>query len=43
MVTVNNKNVKIGDKLPACCVITFGSGPARRFVTFDVSNPEVTA
>ncbi len=41
-VSVNNKSAAIGDKLPACCVITFGSGSIRRFVTFDVSNPEVT-
>lgn len=42
-VSVNNKPVVVGDRLPACCVITFGIGTSRRFVTFDVSNPEVTA
>ncbi|WP_353376625.1 serine/threonine-protein kinase [Microbulbifer sp. NBRC 101763] len=43
-VTVNNEAVIIGDRLPSCCVITFGSNSGnRKFVTFDVSNPEVTA
>ena len=42
-VSVNNKAVVVGDGLPACCVITFGTGTIRKFVTFDVSNPEVTA
>lgn len=43
-VTVNNNVVFVGDRLPACCVITFGpSSGNRKFVTFDVSNPEVTA
>jgi serine/threonine protein kinase len=40
-VTLNNVGIKIGDELPACCVITFGVEPDRKFVTFDVSNPEV--
>ena len=43
-VTVNNEDVSVGDRLPSCCVITFGSSSGnRKFVTFDVSNPEVTA
>lgn len=42
-ILVNNASVVIGDELPACCVITFGGQASRRFVTFDVSNPEVTA
>ena len=41
-VLVNNWPVIVGDELPACCVITFGMGTSRKFVTFDVSNPEVT-
>lgn len=40
-VTVNNMVIKAGDQMPACCVITFGAGRFRTFVTFDVSNPEV--
>lgn len=40
-VLVNNTALTVGDELPACCVIAFGTGNSRRFVTFDVSNPEV--
>lgn len=41
-VFLNNSTAKIGDVVPGCCVITFGNaGQARRFVTFDVSMPEV--
>ncbi|MDG9782606.1 serine/threonine protein kinase [Metapseudomonas otitidis] len=40
-VTVNNIPVSVGLELPACCVITFGTRE-RKFITFDVSNPEVT-
>ena len=40
-VRVNNTALKVRDELPACCVIAFGAGSSRRFVTFDVSNPEV--
>ena len=40
-VTVNNMAIRAGDQMPACCVITFGVGGSRTFVTFDVSNPEV--
>lgn len=40
-VRVNNTALNVGDELPACCVIAFGTGKSRRFVTFDVSNPEV--
>jgi hypothetical protein len=36
----NNTKVNVGDVVPGCCVITFGVGAARKFVTFDVSNPE---
>ncbi len=39
-VFVNNMVININDELPKCCVITFGQ-TNRRFVTFDVSNPEV--
>lgn len=38
---VNNTAAIVGDKVPGCCVITFGSGPGRKFITFDVSHPEV--
>lgn len=41
-VSLNNTIAKAGSVVPGCCVITFGgSGQNRRFVTFDVSNPEV--
>ncbi|RFB72949.1 MULTISPECIES: serine/threonine-protein kinase [unclassified Herbaspirillum] len=33
--------IAAGEELPDCCVIAFGPKPARTFVTFDVSNPEV--
>lgn len=41
LVRINNTTVTVGDRLPDCCVIAFGDNSARRFVTFDVSNPEV--
>lgn len=41
-VLVNNNLVVVGQALPSCCVIAFGV-VNRRFMTFDVSNPEVTA
>ena len=41
-VFLNNTPAKVGHVVPGCCVITFGNaGQARRFVTFDVSTPEV--
>lgn len=40
-VFLNNASVAVGNVLPGCCVITFGVGGNRRFVTFDVSSPEV--
>jgi serine/threonine protein kinase len=40
-VFLNNSAAATGAKVPGCCVITFGAGPSRRFVTFDVSHPEV--
>ena len=43
-VYVNNQSVNKGYILPKDCVITLGDssrGAARRFITFDVSNPEV--
>lgn len=41
-VSLNNTIAKAGDIVPGCCVITFGgTRQNRRFVTFDVSNPEV--
>lgn len=40
-VYLNNSRVGAGDIVPGCCVITFGSTGKRKFVTFDVSNPEV--
>lgn len=42
VVSVNNVSMSSGETLPACCVITFGASQGKRkFVTFDVSNPEV--
>jgi len=40
-VSINNRPVQVDQKLPAACVITFGTGSSRAFTTFDVSNPEV--
>ncbi|MER8731244.1 serine/threonine protein kinase [Mesorhizobium sp. M1227] len=40
-VFLNNSIANKGDVVPGCCVITFGASGNRRFVTFDVSNPEV--
>lgn len=40
-VFINNTGAKAGNVMPGCCVITFGTGSNRRFVTFDVSHPEV--
>lgn len=40
-VHLNNISPKVGDVVPLCCVIAFGEDVGRRFVTFDVSNPEV--
>ncbi|TRL30837.1 serine/threonine protein kinase [Methylosinus sporium] len=41
-VFLNNAVAKVGHVVPGCCVITFGiPGQSRRFVTFDVSTPEV--
>jgi hypothetical protein len=38
----NNSSAQVGEVVPGCCVITFGApGANRRFVTFDVSHPEV--
>lgn len=38
---LNNMTAQTGSIVPSCCVITFGTGRKRRFVTFDVSHPEV--
>lgn len=40
-VSLNNSAAQAGSVVPGCCVITFGVGTNRRFVTFDVSHPEV--
>jgi len=40
-VFINNSNALVGQSVPGCCVLTFGTGNNRRFVTFDISNPEV--
>lgn len=40
-VYINNTSVSVGTEVPGCCVLTFGIGSGRQFVTFDVSNPEV--
>jgi hypothetical protein len=41
IVKINNSDAAVGNELPNCCVITFGAQNPRKFVTFDVSNPEV--
>jgi len=38
---LNNTPAQVGGVVPGCCVITFGTGSRRRFVTFDVSHPEI--
>ncbi len=38
---LNNTPAQASNVVPGCCVITFGDGSNRRFVTFDVSHPEV--
>lgn len=40
-VTVNNSPIADGMSLPGCCVLTFGVGRYRQFITFNISNPEV--
>lgn len=40
-VYINNSSTVVGSIVPGCCVLTFGQGANRKFVTFDVSNPEV--
>jgi serine/threonine protein kinase len=40
-VYLNNARAVAGTVVPGCCVITFGDGSVRRFVTFDISHPEV--
>lgn len=40
-VYINNVPAAEGSVVPGCCVLTFGAGSNRKFVTFDVSNPEV--
>lgn len=42
-VFVNNTPAVVGMVIPGCCVLTFGIGQSRVFVTFDVSNPEVNS
>lgn len=42
-VFINNVVAAVGMTVPGCCVLTFGVGTARRFVTFDVSRPEVSS
>ena len=40
-VFLNNEPARAGSFVPGCCVITFGTGERRQFVTFDTSNPEI--
>jgi serine/threonine-protein kinase len=43
-VFVNNKRVVIGTKLPGACVVALGAtehGSRRRYITFDLSHPEI--
>jgi serine/threonine protein kinase len=43
LISINNVAVSIGTELPACCVIAFVLANNKKYVTFDVSYPEVTA
>jgi serine/threonine protein kinase len=43
-VYINNKIAAVGDEVPDSCVVTFGpmgAGASRRFIPFDVSQPEI--
>lgn len=43
-VYINNNKVSIGDVLPGACVVTLGApeyGNQRRYITFDLSHPEI--
>jgi eukaryotic-like serine/threonine-protein kinase len=40
---INATAAVVGQEMPPACVITFGTGRNRAFLTFDVSNPEVLA
>jgi serine/threonine protein kinase len=40
---INATTATPGQHMPPACVITFGTGRNRAFLTFDVSNPEVLA
>ena len=43
-VFINNKRVSVGDCLPGSCVVTLGTpecGNRRRYITFDLSHPEI--
>jgi hypothetical protein len=40
---INATTAISGQQMPPACVITFGTGRNRAFLTFDVSNPEVLA
>jgi serine/threonine protein kinase len=43
-VFVNNKRFSVGDSLPGSCVVTLGApehGNSRRYITFDLSHPEI--
>ena len=42
-VFVNNKAVAAGAVMLSSCLITIGTGASRAFLTFDVSNPEISA
>lgn len=43
-VSINNRMVTVGDVLPGACVVTLGApehGNQRKYITFDVSHPEI--
>lgn len=43
-VSINNRLVTVGDVLPGACVVTLGApehGNQRKYITFDVSHPEI--
>jgi hypothetical protein len=43
-VFINNRRVNVGEALPGACVVTLGAPEKenkRRYITFDLSHPEI--
>ena len=40
-VYINNRRLEIGDALPGSCVVALGAGSNRKYITFDLSHPEI--